>query len=226
MRLVLGLALAPLLVAGDPYGAARERMVREDIEARGVRDPGVLRAMRTTPRHLFVPPGARAQAYEDHPLPIGHGATISQPYIVAWMTELLQPRKTSRVLEIGTGSGYQSAVLSPLVKHVYTVEIVPELAQSAAETLKRLGYENVTVRQGDGYKGWPEHAPFDRILLTAAPARIPQALIDQLAPGGRLVAPVGDSPFSQDLIVLEKRPDGSIRRRSVGGVMFVPMVTK
>ena len=226
MRLALCFALAPLLVAADPYAAARERMVREDIEARGVRDPGVLRVMRTTSRHLFVPPGARAQAYEDHPLPIGYGATISQPYIVAWMTELLEPRKTSRVLEIGTGSGYQAAVLSPLVKHVYTIEIVPELAQSAAETLTRLGYENATVRQGDGYKGWPEHAPFDRILLTAAPPRIPQALIDQLAPGGRLVAPVGGSPLSQELVVLEKRPDGSIRRRSVGGVMFVPMVTK
>ncbi len=226
MRLLLWLALAPLLAAADPYTAARERMVRQDIEARGVRDAAVLRAMRSTPRHLFVPQAVRDQAYEDHPLPIGHGATISQPYIVAWMTELLEPRNTSRVLEIGTGSGYQAAVLSPLVKHVYSIEIVPALAQSSAETLKRLGYGNVTVRQGDGYKGWPEQAPFDRVLLTAAPRQIPQTLIDQLAPGGRLVAPVGGSPLSQELVVLEKRPDGSIRRRSVGGVMFVPMVTK
>ncbi len=226
MRLVLWLAVAPLLAGADPYAAARERMVRQDIEARGVRATAVLRAMRTTPRHLFVPSNLRDQAYEDHPLPIGYGATISQPYIVAWMTELLQPRKSSRVLEIGTGSGYQAAVLSPLAEHVYSIEIVPELAQSAAETLKRQGYENVTVRQGDGYKGWPGQAPFDRILLTAAPRQIPQTLIDQLAPGGRLVAPVGGSPLSQELVVLEKRPDGSIRRRSVGGVMFVPMVTK
>lgn len=226
MRQLLTFALAPLLVAADPFAAERERMVREHIEARGVRDPRVLAAMRDTPRHLFVPPGVRGQAYEDHPLPIGYGATISQPYIVAWMTELLRPEKTSRVLEIGTGSGYQAAVLSPLAGHVYTMEIVPQLAQSAAETLKQMGYKNVTVRQGDGYKGWPEEAPFDRIILTAAPREVPETLIRQLAPGGRLVAPVGGSPLSQELVVIEKRADGSIRRRSVGGVMFVPMVTK
>lgn len=214
------------LLAADPYAAERERMVRDDIEERGVRNPAVLSVMRTVPRHLFVPENVRRQAYADRPLPIGYGATISQPYIVAWMTELLEPSRRHKVLEIGTGSGYQAAVLSPLVDHVYTIEIVPELARSARETLRKLGYTNVTVREGDGYKGWPEQAPFDRIILTAAPPKIPQTLIDQLARGGRLVAPVGASPFTQELMVLEKRADGSIRKRSVGGVAFVPMVPK
>ena len=215
-----------LLTAADPYGSERERMVRQDIEARGIRDAGVLRAMRTTPRHLFVPPEARTRAYDDRPLPIGYGATISQPFIVAWMTELLGLEKTHRVLEIGTGSGYQAAVLSPLVKQVYTIEIVPELARSAQELLARLGYRNIAVRHGDGYQGWPGEAPFDRVILTAAPREIPKTLLDQLARGGRLVAPVGGSPLSQELIVVDKKPDGSLRRRSVGGVMFVPMVPK
>lgn len=225
----MGLWIAILLLrllAADPYAAQRERMVREQIEDRGVRNPAVLRVMRTVPRHLFVPAGIRDHAYADRPLPIGYDATISQPYIVAWMTELLEPSKKHKVLEIGTGSGYQAAVLSPLVGHVYTIEIVPQLARSSAESLKKLGYTNVTVREGDGYKGWPEEAPFDRIILTAAPPKIPQTLIDQLAKGGRLVAPVGSSVFTQELMVLDKRPDGSIRRRSMGGVAFVPMVPK
>ena len=214
------------LPAADPTSAARERMVRDQIEDRGVRHPAVLRAMRTVPRHLFLPTAVRDQAYEDHPVPIGYQATISQPYIVAWMTELLEPTRTQRVLEIGTGSGYQAAVLAGLVAHVYTVEIVPELAASARELLARLGCRNVTVRQGDGYQGWAEAAPFDRVILTAAPREVPRALIDQLAPGGRLVAPVGASAFTQELIVLDKQPDGSLRRRSMGGVVFVPMVKK
>ncbi|MFB3828046.1 MAG: protein-L-isoaspartate(D-aspartate) O-methyltransferase [Bryobacteraceae bacterium] len=215
-----------LLLAADPTAALRARMVKEQIEDRGIRNPGVLAAMRNTPRHLFVPEESRALAYGDHPVAIGYGATISQPYIVAWMTELLEPARTHRVLEIGTGSGYQAAVLSPLVQHVYTIEIVPELAKSAAALLEKLGRTNITVRQGDGYKGWPDGAPFDRIVITAAPPEIPKTLIDQLAPGGRLVAPVGSSPFSQELVVLDKRADGSTRRRSMGGVMFVPMVSK
>lgn len=214
------------LIAADPYAAERERMVREQIEDRGVRNPAVLEAMRTVPRHLFVPESARTRAYEDRPLPIGYKVTISQPYVVAWMTELLEPSKNHKVLEIGTGSGYQAAVLSPLAGHVYTVEIVPELARSSRETLRELGYRNVTVRHGDGYKGWPEEAPFDRIVLTAAPHEIPKALVDQLAKGGRLVAPEGKGPWGQELIVLDKRTDGSIRRRSMGGVAFVPMVPK
>jgi len=214
--------LALVLAAADPYSAARERMVRLDIEARGVRNPDVLRVMRSTPRHLFVPPALQADAYADRPLSIGYGATISQPYIVALMTELIEPSSAHRVLEIGTGSGYQAAVLAQLVKQVYTIEIVPELAQSAGETLARLGYANVTVRQGDGYQGWPEAAPFDRIVLTAAPLAIPPKLIGQLQRGGRLVAPVGELP-NQELVVLDKKADGSLRRRSAGAVLFVPM---
>jgi len=199
-------------------------MVREQIQERGISHPDVLRVMRQTPRHLFIPERWRAQAYEDHPVPIGYGQTISQPYIVALMTELLEPHKEAKVLEIGTGSGYQAAVLAPLVRHVYTIEIVRELAESAAALLKKLGYDNVTVRWGDGYQGWPEQAPFDRIIVTAAPPEVPQALLDQLKPGGKLVAPVGSSVFGQDLIVIEKTREGKIRRRSIIPVMFVPMV--
>jgi protein-L-isoaspartate(D-aspartate) O-methyltransferase len=219
---ILHAALFFLLAPADPYAVQRERMVREDLQARDVRDPAVLRAMRETPRHEFVPKEIRKMAYADQPLPIGHGATISQPYIVAIMTQMLEPSKEHKVLEIGTGSGYQAAVLSPLVREVYTIEIVPELAQSASRDLKRLGYSNVTVRAGDGYKGWPEEAPFDRIILTAAPPELPQALIDQLAPGGKLVAPVGRG--YQELIVIDKTSDGKIRRRKSIPVRFVPMV--
>jgi protein-L-isoaspartate(D-aspartate) O-methyltransferase len=201
-------------------------MVRDQIERRGVRDAEVLRVLRATPRHLFVPGNVRSQAYEDHPLPIGYRATISQPYIVAWMTELLDAGKTHRVLEIGSGSGYQAAILAQLARHVYTIEIVPELASSARGILTRLGYQNVSVRHGDGYQGWPEQAPFDRIILTAAPPQIPKTLLDQLAPRGRLVAPEGSTPLAQDLIIIDKGEDGKIQRRSVGGVMFVPMVPK
>jgi protein-L-isoaspartate(D-aspartate) O-methyltransferase len=222
----LWLSLLLLSMPADPYAAARERMVRDQIEARGVRAAKVLRAMRIIPRHLFIPPDVRDMAYDDRPVPIGHRATISQPYIVAWMTELLEPEDHHRVLEIGTGSGYQAAVLSGLVKHVYTIEIVPELAESARALLEKLGYRNVTVREGDGYRGWPEQPPFERVILTAAPLEVPQTLIDQLARGGRLVAPVGPGPFAQELLVIDKRPDGSIRRRSMGGVAFVPMVPK
>jgi protein-L-isoaspartate(D-aspartate) O-methyltransferase len=199
-------------------------MVSRQIEARGIREQAVLQAMRATPRHLFVPEPQRNLAYEDHPLPIGHGQTISQPYIVAAMTELLELRKTDRVLEIGTGSGYQAAVLSPLAAEVYTIELVGPLAQSARAVLDQLGYRNVTVRHGDGYKGWPEKAPFDRIILTAAPPKIPEALIRQLKPGGRLVAPEGSTVLDQELVVIEKAGDGKIRRRSVFPVRFVPMV--
>jgi protein-L-isoaspartate(D-aspartate) O-methyltransferase len=217
-------AAAGLLWSADPTAGLRERMVRDQIEERGVRDPAVLRAMRTVPRHLFMPESVRAQAYADHPVPIGYGQTISQPYIVAFMTELLEPRKDIAVLEIGTGSGYQAAVLARLVQHVYSIEIVPELAQRASSSLKALGFHNVTVRHGDGYKGWPEHAPFDRIILTAAPPEVPKALLDQLRPGGKLVAPVGSSVFGQQLVVIEKSGDGKLKRRSVLPVMFVPMV--
>ena len=199
-------------------------MVRTQIQERDVRNPAVLRVMRLVPRHLFIPEAVRAQAYEDHPVPVGYGQTISQPYIVGLMTELLEPRKDSKVLEIGTGSGYQAAVLSGLVQQLFSIEIVPELARSSAALLDKLGYRNVTVRWGDGYKGWPEQAPFDRIIVTAAPPELPKALLDQLKPGGKLVAPVGSTVFGQDLIVVDKTPDGKLRRRSVIPVMFVPMV--
>ena len=213
--------LTACLAAQDREAREREAMVAQQLETRGIRNPAVLRAMRATPRHLFVPANARSLAYEDGPLPIGYQATISQPYVVAWMTELLSLERKSRVLEIGTGSGYQAAILAQLAGEVYSIEIVPELAKSAAETLTRLGHR-VEVRHGDGYKGWPEKAPFDRIILTAAPPEIPQALIDQLAKGGRLVAPVG-AAMAQELTVVEKDAKGAIRRRTEGGVSFVPM---
>jgi protein-L-isoaspartate(D-aspartate) O-methyltransferase len=217
------IAAALLFSCEDSQTAARERMVAL-IEQRGVSNPDILRAMRSVPRHLFVPASLRSAAYDDGALPIGLGQTISQPYIVALMTELLEPQKTDRVLEIGTGSGYQAAVLAALVKQVYTIEIVPELAKSATGRLADMGYRNITVRQGDGYKGWPDEAPFDRIILTAAPSEIPQTLVDELRRGGKLVAPVGGSPATQELVVVEKTAGGEIRRRSVAAVMFVPMV--
>ena len=197
-------------------------MVATQIAARGIVDPRVLDAMRRVKRHLFVPEPVRAAAYGDHPLPIGHDQTISQPYIVALMTELAQVKPGARVLEIGTGSGYQAAVLAVLAKEVYSVEIVEPLAAEADERLARLGYRNVTVRSGDGYRGWPERAPFDAILVTAAPPEIPQPLLDQLAPGGRLVAPVGPERGEQVLVVVERTESG-LKRWSVAPVRFVPM---
>ncbi len=206
----------------DPL-LARQRMVSDQIRARGITDPGVLRAMETVPRHEFVPEDQRDEAYEDYPLPIGWDQTISQPLVVATMTELLTLEPDFKVLEIGTGSGYQAAILAELVKDVYTIEIVGPLGQRAATVLRSLGYDNVHTRIGDGYDGWPEHAPFDAILLTAAPPRIPEPLLDQLVVGGRLVLPLGD--FMQDLIVLTKTEDG-YRRRTVSPVRFVPMTGK
>jgi protein-L-isoaspartate(D-aspartate) O-methyltransferase len=227
MRRALFVFVAASLPAAwqtDRTAAERKHMVRTQIEERGVRDPAVLGVMRQVPRHLFMPENVQALAYDDCPAPIGHGQTISQPYIVGLMTELLAPARTMKVLEIGTGSGYQAAVLSLLVRHVYTIEIVPELARSAAATLDRLGYANVTVRTGDGYRGWPEEAPFDRIILTAAPREIPRALLEQLRPGGKLVAPEGSLASGQELVVVEKAADGKLSKRSVIPVMFVPMV--
>jgi protein-L-isoaspartate(D-aspartate) O-methyltransferase len=217
----LGMVL-PALGAAALGETRLEKMVREQIAARGVKDQRVLEAMRQTPREEFVLPAMRGMAYDDHPLPIGEGQTISQPYIVAAMTEMLHLRGNEKVLEIGTGSGYQAAVLSRLCKMLYSIEIVPSLAVRAKETLARLGYENVHVREGDGYLGWPGEAPFDRILLTAAPAEVPPALIEQLAKGGRLVAPVGVG--DQELIVIDKDAAGKVRYRRGFGVRFVPMV--
>jgi len=196
-------------------------MVNEQIAARGVKNPRVLDAMGTVPRHRFVPPALVSRAYDDSPMPIGHGQTISQPFIVAHMTEALDIQRLHTVLEIGTGSGYQAAVLGEFARTVYTIEIVPELARGAAATLKALGYSNVHVRAGDGYAGWPEHSPFDRIMLTAAPEEIPKPLIDQLAPGGRLLAPVGEQGAVQWLTIVEKTPQGITERRTLP-VRFVP----
>lgn len=187
-------------------------------------EPRVAEALAAVPRHEFVPPDMVHAAYDNRPLPIGHGQTISQPYIVAIMTDLLRPQPRHRVLEIGTGCGYQAAVLSRLVAQVYSIETVAELARDAAERLKRLGYANVEVRQGDGYKGWPEHAPFDGIVVTAAAPDLPQALVDQLAPGGRMVVPIGPHGGEQELVLVLKEADGTIDRRAVLPVAFVPMV--
>jgi protein-L-isoaspartate(D-aspartate) O-methyltransferase len=202
---------------------ARARMVSEQLRARGITHDKVLGVMGTLPRERFVPPELRQQAYDDNPLPIGLEQTISQPYIVAFMTEALQPTSTQKVLEIGTGSGYQAAVLASIVREVYTIEILPELSARAERALKELGLQNVHVRTGDGYAGWPEAQPFDAIIVTAAPDHVPQPLVDQLAVGGRMVIPVGTG--IQELLVIEKTPDG-VLRRSVLDVRFVPLRRK
>ncbi len=207
----------------DASRAARDEMVARQIESRGVREAAVLSAMRLVPRHLFVPPTLRDSAYADHPLPIGHGQTISQPYIVALMTELARPTPTDRALEVGTGSGYQAAILSRIVRHVFSLEIDDDLSRCARERLAGLGYANVTVSQVDGYAGLPAEAPFDIVIVTAAPPRVPQALVDQLAAGGRLVIPVGHHD-TQELCVIEKGADGSTSMTTVLPVVFVPMV--
>ena len=199
-------------------------MVREQIEARGVRDPEVLAAMRSVPRERFVPASHREYADADSALPIGYDQTISQPYIVAFMTELLALERTHRVLEIGTGSGYQAAVLATICDSVYSVELVPELAARAGRTLAELGYDRVQLRLGDGYAGWPEHAPYDRIVVTAAPPEMPEALVSQLAPRGRLVAPVGESAGSQWLVLVTKDARGRLHSEDRLPVRFVPMV--
>lgn len=201
----------------------REQLAREAPFRTAIRDSAVLRAMERVPRHEFVPPRLREAAYADRPLPIGHGQTISQPWIVARMTELVRPEPGDTVLEVGTGSGYQAAVLAEIVAHVYTVEIVGDLARSARRLLDRLGYDNVTVRHGDGYAGWPEHAPFDAVVVTAAPEEVPPPLVEQLARGGRMVVPVGPRDRGQGLTVLHRREDGSVERRVVSAVRFVPL---
>ncbi len=209
-------------IAQDAYAQRRLEMVETTIRARDVSDPDVLRAMRTVPRHQFVPADLRTVAYEDHPLPIGYGQTISQPYIVAWMTELLDLKPGEKVLEIGTGSGYQAAVLAEIGGlEVYSIEIVPELAASAAERLAALGYGQVKVKQGDGYYGWPEYAPFDAILITAAPDHLPAPLAEQLKEGGRLVIPIGPPGGYQSLWKFINEKEG-LKAYNLGGVIFVP----
>lgn len=225
-RLIALVAVGALTVAcalaQSDYEALRNAMVDSLVERGIVKSPPVEKAMRQVPRHLFVPTGQRKAAYRDVPLPIGHGQTISAPSIVGIMTEALQPQPTDRVLEIGTGSGYQAAVLSRIVRHVYTIEIVEPLAIEAAQRLKDLGYNNVTVRHGDGWLGWPEHQPFDKIIVTAAPDRIPQALIDELNDGGRMVIPVAEKGWGQKLYLVEKTGD-ELTKTELADVIFVPM---
>jgi len=206
----------------DGYESVRNSMVDDQIAARGISDQATLKAMRKVPRHLFVPPSYIKEAYSDRPLPIGYSQTISQPFVVAYMTELVKPAKGKKALEIGTGSGYQAAILAEIVDTVYTIEIVPELAKEAAARLKKLGYQNIAAKYGDGYKGWPEHGPFDIIIVTAAADHIPQPLKDQLADGGRLVMPVGNPATVQELILLTKR-NGKISEQRLETVWFVPL---
>ena len=207
----------------DEFTRLRLAMVEQQIKARGVKDARVLEAMRRVPRHRFSPGGIAVDAYQDEPLPIGEGQTISQPYIVAFMTEQLHLKPHDRVLEIGTGSGYQAAVLAQIVDSVYTIEIIPELAMRAKKVLKELGYDNVQVKIGDGYNGWPEKAPFDAIIVTAAPPKIPPPLLEQLKVGGRMVLPVGE--FVQELVVVNKTESG-MQMENVLPVRFVPMTGK
>jgi len=205
----------------DEYTFPREKMVSSQIVSRGVSDRLTLRAMRRVPRHLFVPDAMKPYAYEDRPLPIGEDQTISQPYIVARMTELLNLKGGEKVLEIGTGSGYQAAILAEIAKEVYSIEIIESLAKSADERLKAMGYNNITVKFGDGYRGWKEYAPFDGVIVTAAPDHIPQPLVEQLKVGGRMVIPVGDN--FQELKLITKKADGKTEEQSIIPVRFVPM---
>lgn len=213
--------LVLLNTGGDGYEGARKNMVDQQIKRRGIRDTATIRAMLTVPRHLFVPAGSRKSAYEDRPLSIGYGQTISQPYIVAYMTEAINPSACKKVLEIGTGSGYQAAVLAEIVDEVYTIEIVEELGERAKKTFKKLYYDNVFVKIGDGYIGWTEHAPYDAIVVTAAPEKIPPPLIEQLKDGGKMIIPVG-SPYNIQYLTLVEKDNGEIKSRKKLPVRFVP----
>jgi protein-L-isoaspartate(D-aspartate) O-methyltransferase len=221
--------------AQNTYARERSRMLEEIATltretrletGRAALGEGVMAALAKVPRHEFVPPDQQRNAYQNRPLPIGAGQTISQPFIVALMTDFMDVKATDKVLEIGTGSGYQAAVLAQLARTVYTIEIVEPLAREAAERLQRLGYRNVVTKIGDGYQGWAEHAPFDSIMVTAAPREVPQPLIDQLKPGGKLVVPVGGQLAGQMLLIVEKQPDGRVVRRNVLAVRFVPLTDK
>ena len=235
VRLVVGLLLGASLLsshAQDPFASERQRMVKEIEDTQrqvsretgqGALDPKVLAVMGKVARHQFVRQDLQAEAYANRPLPIGHGQTISQPYIVALMTDLLRTKPADRVLELGTGSGYQAAVLAELVKEVYTIEIIEPLAKQAAQRLAQLGFRNVEVKLADGYYGWPEHAPFDSIIVTAAASHIPSPLVRQLKPGGRMVIPVGTTFLTQYLMLIEKQADGSVSTWQILPVAFVPL---
>ena len=239
MRILLLLAVLmsvctvrPAAAERDEFAAAREGLIREiEEDVRATRryidkqqlDPKVMETLRTVPRHEFVPPAAKAHAYRNRPLAIGHGQTISQPYIVALMTDLLEPKPADRVLEVGTGSGYQAAVLAPLVEQVYTIEIIKPLAREAEERITRLAIPNIEIRTGDGYYGWPEAAPFDAIIVTAAASHVPPPLIKQLKAGGRMVIPVGNPFQTQQLLLVTKEDDERITTRQILPVAFVPL---
>ena len=220
---VLALVTVSHALADDPYRAKRMDMVERQIRGRGIRDARVLAAMEKVPRHLLVDRSLRPEAYRDHPLPIGEGQTISQPYVVALMTEELRLSPTDRVLEIGAGSGYQAAILAEIVKEVFTIEIRKGLAERAAERLKDLGYRNIRVKYADGYFGWQEHAPFDAIIITAAVNHIPPPLLKQLKEGGRLILPLGSTVFYQTLTLVTKNKGGDLSVEQKGEVAFVPM---
>ncbi|MBI5394943.1 MAG: protein-L-isoaspartate(D-aspartate) O-methyltransferase [Verrucomicrobia bacterium] len=227
MASIVALLLAAGAASGEDWAGQRERMVAGQLAGRDITDGAVLRAMRTVPRHEFVRAGEREAAYGDFPLPIGHGQTISQPYIVAYMTQLLCLKPGSKVLEVGAGSGYQAAVLAEITRtNVYTIEIVKPLVLRATADLKRLGYKQVHVRHGDGYEGWPQEAPFDAIIVTAAPDHVPQPLVKQLKSGGRLVLPVGGVRDVQCMVVVEKLADGTVRKHEGLPVRFVPLTGK
>lgn len=224
--LIAILAILPAACQPQSFQDARQEMVANQIKARGITDEDILKAFRTVARHHFVPDHLKNQAYRDSPLPIGHEATISQPYIVAYMTQLLEPTPSDRMLEVGTGSGYQAAILATLVDSVYTIEIVPELAKTARARLKRLGYTNVVVKQADGYRGWKAHAPYDGIVVTAAADEVPPPLVEQLARDGRMILPVETEYGMQRLILVTKDENGTVSRRELTAVRFVPLIHK
>ncbi|MFP4605218.1 MAG: protein-L-isoaspartate(D-aspartate) O-methyltransferase [Bacteroidales bacterium] len=219
---ILIIGLLPVIVVAQKYDREKQQMVKQQIVDRGIKDPKVIAAMKDVDRHVYVPKNYRDMAYSDRPLPIGDGQTISQPYIVALMTESLELEEGDKVLEIGTGSGYQAAVLSHITSEIYSIEIIEELAEEAKENLQKQGYDSIKLKIGDGYKGWEEYAPFDAIIVTCAPSDIPEPLKEQLAEGGRMVIPIGDK-FIQELVLFEKK-NGELEKQEISSVRFVPML--
>ncbi|MFP4046841.1 MAG: protein-L-isoaspartate(D-aspartate) O-methyltransferase [Bacteroidales bacterium] len=219
---ILIIGILPVIIVAQKYDKEKQQMVKQQIVDRGIKDTKVIAAMKDVDRHFYVPKNYRDMAYSDRPLPIGNGQTISQPYIVALMTELLELEEGEKVLEIGTGSGYQAAVLSHITSEVYSIEIIEELAEQAKDNLQKQGYDSIKLKIGDGYKGWEEYAPFDAIIVTCAPSDIPEPLKEQLAEGGRMVIPIGDK-FIQELVLFEKK-NGELEKQEISSVRFVPML--